>query len=155
MGLIGLHLSDRIDKELLPWFLDNIKEKKITEVYFTGHSLGGALATIGCYNLSTFLTEVKLGIITFGAPRVGNIEFRNVFNKLNLTVNIRVTYDNDPIPTVPLKSDHYMHCGTEYNFNSHFVYEYITDFNKDKTKSADTIVKTLKEFSNIKDHFQF
>ena len=49
----------------------NLETKKTKKVYFTGHSLGGAAATIGAARLGTFVT----GCFTYGSPRVGNRAF--------------------------------------------------------------------------------
>jgi len=50
------------------------------EVFFTGHSLGGALATLAAYDLRTspfpdngpFLPRGRVAVATFGAPKAGN-----------------------------------------------------------------------------------
>ena len=57
-------------------------------VTFTGHSYGGALATIGAvrYAISNPLTAVSCHL--FGAPKVGGIAFRHLSNSLpNLKVS--------------------------------------------------------------------
>ncbi len=42
-------------------------------IFLTGHSLGGALATLCAYRLQKFDNDINIsGVYTFGAPRVGN-----------------------------------------------------------------------------------
>ncbi|EFJ49023.1 hypothetical protein VOLCADRAFT_90225 [Volvox carteri f. nagariensis] len=72
-----------------------------TTVVFTGHSLGGALATLATYDLSARKQEgVFTGDIlcyTFASPRVGNLVFMNEFNKLASNA-WRLTNTKDLIP---------------------------------------------------------
>ncbi len=58
--------------------LDELLTKnKIDHIIFTGHSLGGAVATIAAADCSHWLDNrskkhVNISLITFGSPRVGN-----------------------------------------------------------------------------------
>ena len=53
------------------------------KVYLTGHSLGGAAATVGAARLiSMGVQPEQLVVITFGAPAVGNQAFRDQFEPL-------------------------------------------------------------------------
>lgn len=147
-------LQQKIFAQLAQFLKKKIDSNAVTEVNFTGHSLGGALATIGCYELSNWLKTVKVGIVTFGAPRVGNAAFKKVFDtKLNLKINARITYNKDPVPTVPF-TDKFAHCGTEYNFadKDNFTGK---NYLKDETLSAPTTTSALKEFANASDHSQY
>ncbi|KAG9294355.1 hypothetical protein G9A89_001860 [Geosiphon pyriformis] len=78
----------------------------IRDIYFTGHAIGGAYATLAAElwkvhaktNLMAQLyTLFSLHIITFGAPRVGNRNFARLANKNYRTTN-RVTHGNDHVP---------------------------------------------------------
>ncbi|KAK7393270.1 hypothetical protein VNO78_21821 [Psophocarpus tetragonolobus] len=73
-------------------------------VYVTGHSLGGALATLLALELSSNQL-VKRGAISitmynFGSPRVGNKRFAEVYNE-RVKDSWRVVNHRDIIPTVP------------------------------------------------------
>uniref|UniRef100_A0A0E0H306 C2 domain-containing protein n=1 Tax=Oryza nivara TaxID=4536 RepID=A0A0E0H306_ORYNI len=73
-------------------------------VYVTGHSLGGALATLLALELSSSLMA-KSGVIfvtmyNFGSPRVGNRRFAEVYNA-KVKDSWRVVNHRDIIPTVP------------------------------------------------------
>ena len=84
-------------------------------VYFTGHSLGGALATIASIDLADELTEAgysaeELVTYTFGAPR--SISRTMATHHADfLPVSFAVANPMDPVPQVPtaIGDDHYSH----------------------------------------------
>ena len=67
------------------------------ELVLTGHSLGGAAATLlGERLVSLGFPKDRLQVITFGAPAIGNVAFADTYGEsINL---LRVTNSNDPIP---------------------------------------------------------
>jgi len=72
---------------------------------FTGHSLGGALATLAALDASTSeKIPVTSGsspyLITYGSPRVGNYYFAAAVNNI-IPVMFRITHSNDIVPHVP------------------------------------------------------
>ena len=74
-------------------------------VSVTGHSLGGALATLCSYELAEMARERPDGsrsvdMINFGSPRVGNGAFVAEYNAL-VPEAVRVVNRNDIVPTVP------------------------------------------------------
>lgn len=78
-------------------------------IWLTGHSLGGALATLAAKRLDSFLTRVRC--ITFGQPRVGDPLFYR-----NYTVDHdRFVNELDMIPKLPPRSlfARYWHVGSE------------------------------------------
>jgi hypothetical protein len=82
-----------------------IKElKKIAanhdRILITGHSLGGALATLFSYYVAEAFPKIAVQLITVGAPRVGDLHFADALEtKLHLIY--RVAARCDPIPTTP------------------------------------------------------
>lgn len=71
----------------------------------TGHSLGGALATLAAADLNG-----RTEVVTFGAPRVGDADFveRYAGNVQRVT---RYVYQLDPVPWVPGWRAGYRHVG--------------------------------------------
>ena len=67
------------------------------KIFLTGHSLGGAVATLlGERLVSAGMPTEKIQVITFGAPAIGNKVFAERYgNRINLR---RVTNTADPIP---------------------------------------------------------
>ncbi|CAK9154717.1 unnamed protein product [Ilex paraguariensis] len=73
-------------------------------VYVTGHSLGGALATLLALELSSSQLAkcgaINVTMYNFGSPRVGNRRFADVYNE-KVKDSWRVVNHRDIIPTVP------------------------------------------------------
>lgn len=84
---------------------DNLMKNNETEavptIIFTGHSLGGALATLSSLYFKCKYPEAEISCITFGSPRAGCSEFAKLFND-NIEESYRFVNDNDPVPCVPL-----------------------------------------------------
>ena len=88
----------------------------------TGHSLGGALATLAALDMRKHFPALKVTLYTFGQPRVGNPEFSNyVFSQLPQSY-IRVVNYDDAVAHIPHRVQGYKHAGNEVwykhkNFN--------------------------------------
>ncbi len=67
-------------------------------IYITGHSLGGAVATI--YALHLQLASYQTQLYTFGSPRVGNKEFIKTFHAHHIP-SLRVVCGDDVITKAP------------------------------------------------------
>lgn len=79
----------------------NNETEAVPTIIFTGHSLGGALATLSSLYFKCKYPEAEISCITFGSPRAGCSEFANLFNN-NIEESYRFVNDNDPVPCVPL-----------------------------------------------------
>lgn len=78
----------------------------------TGHSLGGALATLALFDLHRSGYNLKTAY-TFGQPRVGDAAFASAFNQALADVPVhRVTKADDPFVYMPAQ-DPFHHVGTE------------------------------------------
>lgn len=82
-------------------------------VWITGHSLGGAVATAASAEI---LSETPPGaanhrVMTFGAPRFGNIEFHNVYDARHASTHWFVANQRDPVPHLPPTFIKYRHAG--------------------------------------------
>ncbi|WJX10837.1 hypothetical protein P8452_01514 [Trifolium repens] len=74
------------------------------QIYVTGHSLGGALATLLALELSSNQLAkrgaISITMYNFGSPRVGNKRFADVYNE-KVKDSWRVVNHRDIIPTIP------------------------------------------------------
>jgi len=80
----------------------------------TGHSLGGAIATLAAAQLRKNGYTVTL--YSFGAPRIGSSQISDYITK-QAGGNYRVTHWNDPIPRLPPLTLGYVHISPEYYIN--------------------------------------
>ena len=71
------------------------------DIWITGHSLGGALATLAAAKLASEGKQNIKGIYTYGKPRVGNMDFKLNFEKLFKTSAYRITNFRDPVSIIP------------------------------------------------------
>uniref|UniRef100_A0A8R1HZU3 Lipase_3 domain-containing protein n=1 Tax=Caenorhabditis japonica TaxID=281687 RepID=A0A8R1HZU3_CAEJA len=72
------------------------------DVYVTGHSLGGALAALAAPRIvhEGLRQSQQVKIITFGEPRVGNLDFSHGYDQL-VPYSFRVTHAIDVVPHLP------------------------------------------------------
>ena len=82
------------------------------KLWFTGHSLGAAIATL----LATYAHQNEdalntAGLVTFGSPRVGNRTFTKFIDKV-IPESIRWVNNDDVVTKVPINLfGRYSHCG--------------------------------------------
>ncbi len=103
---------DLTDINLPTTLLEDIKNiNENSKILLTGHSLGGAIATIvGCHLHKIGIKKENFEIYTFGSPPVGTEDFSNYYNdKINL---FRLVNKNDIIPKLE-KILKFFHFGTE------------------------------------------
>lgn len=88
-------------------------------VWFTGHSLGGALAVLAAYRLvhceGTKVPTVG-GVYTFGQPRVGNVDLASSCSASLSQRIFRFVNSSDIVPLVPPL--HYVHFGNVRYFDA-------------------------------------
>ncbi|KAK2993356.1 hypothetical protein RJ640_007623 [Escallonia rubra] len=91
-------------KQAIGYIDDGADSLSKWHIYVTGHSLGGALATLLALELSSSQFSkrgaVSVTMYNFGSPRVGNKNFAEVYNE-KVKDSWRVVNHRDIIPTVP------------------------------------------------------
>ncbi|KAF7158169.1 hypothetical protein CNMCM5623_002835 [Aspergillus felis] len=80
----------RVAAQQYPW----------NRIVFTGHSLGGALATVAA---ALFRQEAEVDLYTFGAPSVGNYEFAKFVSEQTAGDNYRITHRSDIVSSGPTR----------------------------------------------------
>jgi hypothetical protein len=83
--------------------------KKLT-IRLTGHSLGGAMATLCALKLKLKGYE-NVELVTFGSPRVGNHHFSRLMKKVLPETTARFVNMGDPVAKFPPKAAYYAHTG--------------------------------------------
>lgn len=107
------------------------------EIYITGHSLGGGLATLYGYELSN-KTNKMINVVSFASPKVGNWAFKKSFDEKENLKLTRVVNTRDPIPLFPLIN--YYHSGDKLNLNSP---DYFYSFSSHYAKTYKTFLTEL------------
>ena len=95
-GFLTCYKSVRGD--ILSYISKNRSE--IYNIYITGHSLGGALATLCAVDIQFNFPDIKLQVYTSGAPKVGNKAFVRSYNK-RVPDTTRTYARQDIVPKLP------------------------------------------------------
>ncbi|MBW4477336.1 MAG: 50S ribosome-binding GTPase [Tolypothrix brevis GSE-NOS-MK-07-07A] len=90
-------------EEILPKIQSEIEQLKPHKICLTGHSLGGALATLAAYRLRKQGFSIPISIYTFGAPRVGDSAFASKYEDSKV-LHFRIENKNDIVPHLPPNS---------------------------------------------------
>ena len=90
------------------------QQGKGVTIRLTGHSLGGAIATIGAMKLAHKGWDVEL--ITFGSPRVGNASFASLTKKL-VKKNARFANPGDFAISKPPEVAKFSHVDEVYSID--------------------------------------
>jgi triacylglycerol lipase len=85
-------------------------------LFVTGHSLGGALATLAAARAHAAGSVVG-GVYTYGQPRVGKADFQVAYNAALDNVTFRVVNHIDLVTRVPLLVQGYRHIGRRMYFD--------------------------------------
>ena len=128
--------------------------------YVTGHSLGGAVATLAAMEIALNLPQIRpqLQLYTYASPRVGDREFAQAHSQL-IPNSYRVVNLSDSVPLVPpiaiennfLRAN-YAHIGQKWTFSvqygdvllNHVVDTYRTAIEaKEETKAEDTLNRMM------------
>lgn len=78
----GVHIGLQLSFDKFVHDLVNLLQNWQTGVIFTGHSRGGALATIAARHFAKHNLLKSCSCVTFGASKVGDQDFRNEYNLL-------------------------------------------------------------------------
>lgn len=116
-GLIHSGFKEALDNvwDDLKQSILNIRDKA-QSIWITGHSLGGALATLAADRLTSDSIEVR-GVYTFGQPRVGDKIFANNYDNKMKDYTFRFVHDEDIVPKIPSSFQGYKHIGKECYFD--------------------------------------
>ena len=96
-----------------------MKNKK--NIIFTGHSLGGATATLASLFFAIKFPQLDISCVSFGSPRAGDLKFKEMF-KNNVKNSYRFINNTDVVPCVP-SSYRFSHVDGCKWINQHKIYE--------------------------------
>jgi predicted lipase len=151
-GFYKLYMSFR--EQLLEKIQIVTKKYDINNVFITGHSLGGALATLCAFDI--MYNELPYTIsqhITFGSPRVGNNVFFYYFKAFGI-YSKRVTHQYDIVPHVPEEFLGYEHINNEIWYDEHNVqYTICDDYNEEDPNCSNSCAPT--KCTSTSDHLNY
>jgi triacylglycerol lipase len=114
LGKVHSGFNREVD-DLWP-MLEDLLRCNTQSVWFCGHSLGGAMATICAFRCKTSsISSNPQELHTFGSPRVG---CRKYIRHAELT-HYRWVHNNDIVTRVPPAWMGYRHCGQEIYLDRH------------------------------------
>lgn len=118
-------------------------------LWITGHSLGGALATLAASRLQQSVNSVY----TFGSPRVGDHQFCDRFESFLGDRTFRVVNDEDLVTRVPPRALGYRHVGAVLYFDQAGI---LRQDGQDWRKFLDTVQVRLDDLfepgEGLRDH---
>ncbi|TPX39169.1 hypothetical protein SeLEV6574_g07397 [Synchytrium endobioticum] len=114
-----LDASERILGQVMDafdeWGVIGYRKMGIERVVLTGHSLGAAVATLLALSVKHHLNpRVKMDVVTFGSPRIGNTEFAEWASAELRNMSYRVSNRNDVIAELPPRAMRWAHIEEEY-----------------------------------------
>lgn len=119
-----------------------LKNHTTPSVTVTGHSLGGALATLCAVDIQYNFPKTAVDVYTFGAPRVGNDGFRESFNR-RVPNSYRFVHGMDIVPAIPRPWQGYRHVDAEYRLGRRFSWNFLSQRFKDHAIAK--YIEALKE----------
>jgi len=97
----------------------------IYRVFATGHSLGGALASLCAYSVTRELLQMDypipdVTVYTFGQPRMGNHTFKKIYNKA-VPRTFRVMNESDMVATMSTFGGYHVGIEVDIDRNGNFI----------------------------------
>ena len=88
-------------QSMKPQVVEILKTRDTTNLWVTGHSLGGALALLCAYDLESIEDRKLNGVVTFGQPMVARQQFATHIDRILLGRYARFVNRDDIVPKVP------------------------------------------------------
>jgi len=122
-------------------------------VIVTGHSLGGAMATICAFDLQFYQKKTVKAVWTFGEPRGGDSGFSGVYGN-TIATHWRVVHHRDIVPHVPLQAQGFYHVAREvwYSKEKYTPGDYtVCDGSGEDRKCSDSLLIA----TSVDDHLDY
>lgn len=113
------------------------------DIYISGHSLGGGLASLLSYLLSRIINN-NITLITFACPRVGNYNWYKSFNSKTNLRHYRFINNHDIVTTIPYFN--YYHTGNTILFkNADYIFTKYYEY-------KDSFLNSIMKSNSVDDH---
>mmetsp|Transcript_14647 Transcript_14647/g.23869 ORF Transcript_14647/g.23869 Transcript_14647/m.23869 type:complete len:348 (+) Transcript_14647:483-1526(+) len=147
----GFYLSFKYFEPQILDFLQNMGTPA-PKIVVTGHSLGGAIATVCAFTLMHVHGYEIERVVTFGEPRDGDTNFASIYDT-TIPNHWRVTHAKDIVPHVPIPWQGFYHVATEVWYPSQdYVPEQYTicDGSGEDPTCSDSVLDT-----SVDDHLTY
>jgi hypothetical protein len=124
--------------------LENL-QGETTDIVVSGHSLGGAVATLYAYSIKKHYSPYNVSATTIGSPRVGNKVFKDNYDNSDIDT-LRIVHNNDLVTHTPYIRFHHVNYQVRLDNNGNILK------NDKSLKSFWLYIKALFSGKNIKDH---
>jgi hypothetical protein len=139
-------------KELMLFLRAAIKLFPSFPIAVTGHSLGGALAILCAADISANEKNWNItSVITFGSPRVGNLDFSQFYDGRLGNITFREVHSRDVVPHVPIRKMNYNHVAREVWYSPDFSQYIVCDDSGEDPKCS----KTVELLPSIDEHLVY
>lgn len=109
---------------LVPHIREVVRAHPTFNIYFTGHSLGGAIAVLAALDLYSHdpSTGSRISVYTLGSPRIGNLGFHQHVQTLPFAHQIfSIRRLGDPIGSTPPRKMGYVYTGEQFLLNGDHI----------------------------------
>lgn len=139
--------------DLITWICNRHKKNNVVSITLTGHSLGGALATLCSVYFGYFFYNVKINCITFGSPRVGDKRFGFYYRRI-INISKRFVNNKDPITTIPpiFRFTHVskpLYIGKIYNKSRFYRFLYSLRLSRINDHTINNYIESIKKYNNF------
>jgi hypothetical protein len=124
--------------------LENL-QGETTDIVVSGHSLGGAVATLYAYSIKKHFPHYNVKATTIGSPRVGNNVFKENYDKSDIDT-LRIVHNNDLVTHTPYIGFHHVNYQVRLDTAGNRLQ------NDKSLKSLWLYLKSLFSGKTIKDH---
>ena len=116
-----------------------------TNIVVSGHSLGGAVATLYAYSIKKHYPHYNVSSTTIGSPRVGNKTFKENYDNSDIDT-LRIVHNNDLVTHTPYIRFYHVNHQVRLDNNGNRLK------NDKSLKSFWLYLKSIFSGKNIKDH---
>ena len=140
---------------MVPYVTAALARHPTAPLFVTGHSLGGALATLSALELIPRAMGRPVHVYNFGEPRVGDPAFvRHATAVLPAKQQYRVVHKDDPVPKLPFREFGYLHVQQEVFYDNDGNTTWVEC--KDSATAEDPTCSDARPLSlNIGDHLMY
>lgn len=157
-----INLSGEIMRALdTLYVLADESEKLHPQILITGHSLGGALASVAAFVFGQIIPSAVIHLITFESPRVFTKDtldnlLSNARTKQIEETAIRISARNDIVPNLPPYNLGFRHVGRNYYIEKPYGTTIVGALLGDKGMyhSMTNVFKAIQEYIGISDKLE-